>query len=620
MKTIGANYTGNGSCVFTVWAPEKESMTLLLLDPAERQIPMQRVEWGYFCAELTDVQPGTRYFFKPDGGKAHSDPASHFQPEGVHGPSAVVDHSAHDWQDQNWRGLPFRDLILYELHVGTFTPEGTFEAIIPRLDALMETGINALEILPVAQFPGTRNWGYDGVYLYSVQNSYGGPAGLKKLVDACHARGMAVFLDVVYNHMGPEGNYFSQFGPYFNSKYHTPWGDAINFDDEWSDGVRDYFSNNPLHWFEHYHIDGLRFDAIHAVFDMGAFHIWELVHQEVKLLEKRLGRSLHLVAESDLNDPRVIKTPEMGGFGFDAQWLDDFHHALYVLIHKEGKDRYGDFGQMEQLAKAYTDGFVVSGEYASFRKRKFGASSAGLPGDQFVVFNLNHDQVGNRVGGERLSVLVDFERQKVAAAAVLLSPYVPLLFMGEEYAEDAPFYYFVDHSEEALIRAVQEGRRDEFAAFGWTDDPKDPFEKTTFTNSILQWEKRTEGKHGIMLDWHRTLIELRRTEPVFQNVAKNDLRVTVLEQSGFVLDRQTADGQSHILSLFNLSDEAVSYALPTWASSWEKILDSKEPNWQEVVASETALLPAQAEPGQPISLPPCSVTLYRTHGPAASPF
>ncbi|WP_138993466.1 malto-oligosyltrehalose trehalohydrolase [Larkinella sp. C7] len=620
MKTIGANYTGNGSCIFTVWAPEKESMTLLLLDPAERQIPMQRVEWGYFCVEVTEVQPGTRYFFKPDGGKAYSDPASHFQPEGVHGPSAVIDHSAHAWQDQNWRGLPFCDLILYELHVGTFTPEGTFEAIIPRLDALMETGINALEILPVAQFPGTRNWGYDGVYLYSVQNSYGGPDGLKKLVDACHARGMAVFLDVVYNHMGPEGNYFSRFGPYFNSKYHTPWGDAINFDDEWSDGVRDYFSNNPLHWFEHYHIDGLRFDAIHAVFDMGAFHIWEQVHHEVKVLEKRLGRSLHLVAESDLNDPRVIKSPEMGGFGFDAQWLDDFHHALYVLIHKEGKDRYGDFGQMEQLAKAYTDGFVVSGEYASFRKRKFGASSAGLPGDQFVVFNHNHDQIGNRVGGERLSVLIDFERQKVAAAAVLLSPYVPLLFMGEEYAEEAPFYYFVDHSEEALIRAVQEGRRDEFASFGWTDDPKDPFDKATFTDSILQWEKRKEGKHRIMLEWHRTLIELRRTEPVLQNVAKNDLRVTVLGQSGFVLNRQTADGQSHILCLFNLSDEPVSYALPTWASSWDKILDSKDPMWLEAVASETALLPAQAEPGQPVSLPPCSVTLYRTHGSVASPF
>jgi maltooligosyltrehalose trehalohydrolase len=450
-----------------------------------------------------------------------------------------------------------------------------------------------------------------------VQDSYGGPEGLKKLVDACHAHGIAVFLDVVYNHMGPEGNYFSQFGPYFNDKYHTPWGNSINFDGDWSDGVRDYFSNNPLHWFEHYHIDGLRFDAIHAVFDMGAIHVWELIRHEVRQLEKRLGRSLHLVAESDLNDPKVIKTPELGGYGFNAQWLDDFHHALYVLLDKAGKNRYADFGQMEQLAKAYTDGFVISGEYVSFRKRKFGASSAGIPGDQFVVFNLNHDQVGNRVGGERLSLLVDFERQKIAAAAVMLSPYVPLLFMGEEYAEDAPFFYFVDHSEEELIHAVQEGRKNEFEAFGWGDDPKDPFDEATFTNSKLQWEKRTEGRHKIMLEWHRKLIDLRRTEPVLQNVSKKDIRVTVLGQSGFVLERQSIDGQDHILGLFNLSDEEISYQLPAWAASWNKILDSKDPQWMESKPSQPVVRTVQAEPAQTVSLPPCSVTVYAgksTHG------
>ncbi|GAB3323642.1 malto-oligosyltrehalose trehalohydrolase [Larkinella ripae] len=610
MKTIGANYTGEGRCVFTVWAPKKEKMTLHLVQPDDRQIPMQRVEWGYFQAEVTGVQPGTRYFFKPDDGNDYGDPASQFQPEGVHGPSAVVDQAAYAWQDQTWRGLPFRDLILYELHVGTFTPEGTFEAIIPRLKELAETGINAVELLPIAQFPGTRNWGYDGVYPYSVQDSYGGPDGLKKLVDACHAHGIAVFLDVVYNHMGPEGNYFNQFAPYFTDKYHTPWGNALNFDGPWADGVRDFFSNNALFWFEHYHIDGLRFDAIHEVFDMGAVPIWELIYHKVKQLEQQLGRTLHLVAESDLNNPRVIKKPDVGGYGFDAQWLDDFHHALYVLLDEAGRERYGDFGRMEQLAKAYTDGFVMSGEYATFRNRKFGASTAGIPGDRFVVFSINHDQVGNRVGGERLTHLVDFERQKLAAAAILLSPYVPMLFMGEEYGDEAPFFYFVDHSEEDLIKAVQEGRKKEFAAFSSDADSQDPFDEASFTKSRLQWHTRTTGKNRVLLEWHRKLIELRRTEPALKNVAKNDIRVTVLGQSGFVLHRQSVGGYDHIVALFNLSDEEIEGSLPGWTTSWQKLLDSKEGQWMEKGDDGKNRLPDQPAPGQRLSLSPCSVTVY----------
>ncbi|MFC5407686.1 malto-oligosyltrehalose trehalohydrolase [Larkinella bovis] len=610
-KNLGAGFSGPETVVFTVWAPKKKRMTIHLVHPVDRMVPMAKDNDGYFSVTVEGVRPGDRYFFRPDDERDYPDPASYFQPEGVHGPSEVVDHSAYAWQDATWRGLPFGDLVLYELHVGTFTPEGTFEAIIPRLDALVETGINALEIMPVAQFPGTRNWGYDGVYLYSVQHSYGGPEGLKKLVDACHARGIAVFLDVVYNHLGPEGNYFSQFGPYFTDRYQTPWGNAINFDGEWADGVRDYFSQNPLHWFEHYHIDGLRFDAIHAVFDGGAVSIWALIHENVKRLEHRLGRPLHLLAESDLNDPKVLRSPELGGFGFDAQWLDDFHHALYVLLDKAGKSRYGDFGRMEQLAKAYTDGFVMSGEYTAFRKRKFGASSAGIPGDRFVVFNLNHDQVGNRIGGERLSVLVDFERLKVAAAAVMLSPYVPLIFMGEEYGEDAPFFYFADHSEKDLIRAVKEGRKAEFAAFNADDEHLDPFAESTFMDSKLRWENRTAGKHRIMLNWHRTLIGLRRTEAVLQHVAKNGLQVTVLGSAGLVLHRQDPAGVNHLLALFNLSEEEVAYPLPDWISGWQKCLDSKEPQWLETAESAPAVLPAEPGPGQLLRLPPVSVTVYR---------
>ncbi|GAA4453721.1 malto-oligosyltrehalose trehalohydrolase [Nibrella saemangeumensis] len=612
MKTIGANYEGGGRCTFTVWAPEKEKMILHLVHPREQQIAMQPDEFGYFQTEVADVDPGTHYFFRPDDEQDYPDPASHFQPEGVHGPSAVVDHGTYAWQDSDWRGLPFKDLVLYELHVGTFTPEGTFEAIIPRLDYLVDTGINALELMPVSQFSGNRNWGYDGVFPYAVQDSYGGPEGLKKLVDACHQRGIAVFLDVVFNHLGPEGNYLGKFGPYFTDQYCTPWGDALNFDHDWSDGVRDYFSNNALHWFEQYHIDGLRLDAIHTIFDIGAISFWDLLHEKKSLLEQQLGRPLYLIAESDLNSAKVVKHPEAGGFGFTAQWLDDFHHALYVLIDESGKDRYADFGRMEQLAKAYTDGFVHSGEWVKFRKRRYGASSAGVAGDRFVVFNMNHDQVGNRVKGERLCLLVDFDRLKVAAAAVLLSPYVPMLFMGEEYADESPFFYFISHSDEALVKAVQEGRKEEFAAFGFDVAPPDPQAEDTFNQSKLRWEVRDKGKHRLIRQWHKELITLRRTHPVLQNVNKSDVHVNTMGQEGFALHRQSADGQQHLVCLFNLSDQEIAYIMPVWAETWEKLLDSTDAQWQEEGAAAGVRLPAQAEAGQPVSLPPVSLTLYRS--------
>ena len=327
----------NKKTSFTVWAPLKNSMTLHLLPPNEGVVEMVKDKEGYWQIAVDHLPNDTRYFFKPDGEQDLPDPASRYQPEGVHGPSQVIDHSEYKWQDVNWKNLPLEELIIYELHVGTFTPEGNFEAIIPRLDELKSLGINALELMPVSQFPGDRNWGYDGVYPYAVQNSYGGPTGLKKLVDACHQKGIAVFLDVVYNHLGPEGNYFSSFAPYFTNKYCTPWGDALNFDGDWSDGVRDYFSDNVLYWFEHYHIDGLRCDAIHMVFDNGAVNFWELTHNKVKAFEKKAGRPFYLIAESDLNSPKVIKTPDYGGYGFNAQWLDDFHHALYVLLDEKAK-------------------------------------------------------------------------------------------------------------------------------------------------------------------------------------------------------------------------------------------------------------------------------------------
>jgi maltooligosyltrehalose trehalohydrolase len=610
MKKLGAHYTGNGRCEFTVWAPEKKSMVLHLLGSEPRQLKMEADGFGYYCTEVKNVEPGLQYYFQPEGRKDVPDPASHYQPEGVHGPSSVVDHASFIWSDHAWRGIPFGDLILYELHVGTFTTPGTFEAVITHLDDLKAIGINAIELMPVAQFPGSRNWGYDAVYPYAVQNSYGGPEGLKKLVDTCHQKGMAVFLDVVYNHLGPEGNYFSEFAPYFTRKYSTPWGDAINFDGDWSDGVREYFSENPLHWFEHYHIDGLRIDAIHMVYDSGAIHFWELTHEKIRKLEQRLGRSLYTIAESDLNSPKVTKGSDNGGYCFSAQWLDDFHHSLYVLLDTRGKDRYVDFGTIEQLAKAYKEGFVHSGEYVKFRKRRHGASSAGVEGDKFVIFNLNHDQVGNRVKGERLCMLVDHERLKLAAAAIFLSPYIPMLFMGEEYADRSPFYYFVSHSDEALIKAVQEGRKKEFEEYKWDAEPPDPQSEKTFFDSKLNWSARNTGEHRIMLEWHQKLVAVRNEYKALKNFSKNDVHTYVIGTCGLVIHRQEPGGFQHMLCIFNFSEGPVEYVVPYIAQRWNKILDSREKRWVADEHYASWLMPSLLRSADTVQLPSLSVSVY----------
>lgn len=606
MNDAGAIYVDSSHCRFTVWAPLAKKATLHLTEPTERQVTLTKSRQGYFVAELENIAPGTRYFYRLGNGPDLPDPASHAQPLGVHGPSEVVAHHEYPWHDQAWRGLPLSELIFYELHVGTFTPQGTFEAIISRLDDLADTGVNAIELMPVAQFPGNRNWGYDGVYPYAPQNTYGGPAGLKKLVDACHQKGIAVFLDVVYNHLGPEGNYLAAYGPYFTKTYSIPWGQAINFDGEWADGVRDYILGNIAHWHDRYHIDGLRVDAVHMMYDNSAIHILEAANRVKEKIKQQSGRSFYLIAESDLNSPRIIKHPDGGGYGFDAQWLDDFHHAAYVLLDKQGKARYEDFGDPAQWAKAITDGFVFSGEYVKFRKRKFGSTSAGIPGDRFVAFNQNHDQVGNRVGGERLSVLVDFDRLRLAAAMTFLSPYIPMIFMGEEYAEEAPFFFFVNHSDPGLIRAVREGRKKEFAGFKTDAEPRDPQDEHTFTDCKLNWEARHNGKHAMMLAWHKKLITLRKTIPALQNFIKSNLQAHVIGQTGIALFRQPADAGEPLLCLFNLSGQDLAYTMPCTYPVWEKILDSSA---YSITPSPHAM-PMRAEAGETISLLPLSVSVY----------
>lgn len=579
-----------------------------LQDPEEK-IPLRKNEEGYFTGTLHHVEPGRKYYFNVDGGENLPDPASYHQPDGVHGPSQVVDHNRYQWHDDHWKGIPFKDLILYEVHIGTFTEAGTFEAAISYLDDLVDVGINAIEIMPVSQFPGNRNWGYDGVFPYAVQNSYGGQAELKKLVDACHQKGIAVFLDVVYNHIGPEGNYLSCYGPYFTNTYCTPWGDAINFDGAWSDAVKEYFCNNAMYWFQCFHIDGLRIDAVHMVFDNSAVYFWKLLHEKVIALQENVGRPLHLIAESDLNNPKVIHDPASGGYGFRAQWLDDFHHALYVMLDQNGRERYIDFESMEQVAKAYTDGFVHSGEYVKFRKRKHGISSAGIPGDKFVVFNLNHDQVGNRPMGERLSVLVDFDRLKLAAAAMLLSPYIPMLFMGEEYGDQTPFFYFVSHTDKKLIEAVRKGRKEEFKDFNTNGESPDPQDEKTFNDSKLKWHLRTEGQHVILLNWYKELIRLRKGIPALLNYNKNDIRAHIIDQSGLILLRCAPGGTNPVVCLFNFSEKERDVSIPFSGKRWVKILDSSDALYQPV-KSKTRRVPSEVLLHEIFTLPAVCVCVF----------
>jgi maltooligosyltrehalose trehalohydrolase len=574
----GALYLKNGRCSFTVWAPCLDRVDLRIVHPAGRDIPLQKDREGYWTVTADGVYPGTGYFFVLNNSSVRPDPGSYYQPEGVHGPSEVIDHGSFTWLDQSWKGIPPEEMILYELHAGTFTPEGTFTSIISRLDDLRDLGINALELMPVAQFPGERNWGYDGAYPYAVQNSYGGPDGLKTLVNACHQRSIAVILDVVYNHLGPEGNYLAEYAPYFTGTYRTPWGKAVNFDGAHSDGVRNYFVGNALYWFGRYHIDSLRLDAIHGIYDMSAQHILEELAEETEKFSAGHGRRRYLIAESDLNNPRVIRPRERGGYGIDAQWCDDFHHAMHVLLTGEQTGYYADFGGAARLKKSLEEAYVYTGQYSAYRKRRHGATASDNPASRFVVFSQNHDQIGNRLHGERLSSLAPFEALKLAAGIVFISPYIPLLFMGEEYGEETPFLYFVHHSDPELIRAVSEGRAREFKSFTRDREPPDPHSPETFTASILQWERRAEGKHNALLRFYQRLIGMRKNIPALSCCDKNSRKVSAHEEDKCIfLHRWYRD--SHIWGIFNFSKETTPVHIDSPEGIWTKQLDSSASEW-----------------------------------------
>ncbi len=611
---IGANYLGQTHCEFRVWAPLCRQVAIELLDAPPRTVPLSPKPGGYWAALIDGVEPGALYQVVLDGDQRWPDPASRCQPKGVHGPSQVVDPHAYAWGDglrpafgdRAWQGLPLADYILYELHVGTFTPEGTFDAIIPRLPVLKELGITAVELMPVAQFPGDRNWGYDGVYPFAVQSSYGGPDGLKRLVDACHQLGLAVVLDVVYNHFGPEGNYTGNFGPYVTQRYTTPWGSAINFDDAYSDGVRDFVLDNVRQWIVDYHIDGLRLDAVHAIYDFSATHILAEMKAVAEPLAAARGYPCYLMAESDLNDRRTIAPPKQGGHGLDAQWSDDFHHSLHTLLTGESGGYYEDFGSPEQWVKALQDGFVYDGVYSRHRQRRHGNDARDRPPQQFIVCAQNHDQVGNRMLGERLSTLVDFEALKLAAGAVLLSPYIPLLFMGEEYGETAPFLYFIDHGDADLVAAVREGRKREFAAFQTLGEPPDAASTDTFHRSKLHWEQRAKGQHGTLWRFYQTLMQLRRGIPA---LATGDGQPKAMiarctDPEGLIC-WQRWHHDSEVLVLMNIQPEPVSYR-PVLDGRWQRRLDSAGADWLGPGSEAVAVLETAVE----IRLQPQSFVLY----------
>jgi maltooligosyltrehalose trehalohydrolase len=570
---VGALISEGSHCVFTVWAPQCKKVETIIGGASH---VMTCDDQGYWTVTLENIQHGVSYLFRLDGGRKFPDPASRWQPHGVHGLSSVVDTSF-GWTDESWTGLELSDMIIYELHVGTFSNEGTFLGVINKLDYLKELGINAIELMPVSQFPGNRNWGYDGVYPFATHHDYGGPAGLKQLVNEAHSRGIAVILDVVYNHQGPEGNYLSEYGPYFTDKYRTGWGKAINFDDAWCDGVRHFYWQNAQMWLDEFHVDGLRLDAVHAIWDFSAKHFLEVLVEKVNELENRSKRKKILIAEFDLNNPRYISPLSKGGYGLDGQWVDEFHHALHSLVTGEVDGYYEDFGEIDHLIKSLQDSYVYTGQYSKHRKKHFGATPINNPYTQFVAFSQNHDQIGNRRLGDRLTQQISFEGQKLVAAAVLLSPHVPLLFMGEEYGEKNPFQYFISHTDEALVKIVQEGRKKEFSYFNWQGDVPDPQAVETFLSCKLSWNI-LNGEHALLLSYYTYLISLRKQRIALKGTSRNDLKVFQIPDRKIIGMERTFESD-YILIFFNF-EKNVSRFLYKNIGGLKLFFDSSAAHWK----------------------------------------
>lgn len=594
-ERLGAVPRADGSTAFLVWAPAAQRVEVELLAEAARRIALEPLARGYHGAAISGVGAGARYRLVLDGGDGVPDPASRAQPEGVHGPSEVVDLARDRPALDGWSGIAMEDLVVYELHVGTFSAAGTFDAIVPRLPALKELGITAIELLPIAQFPGARNWGYDGVQPFAVQDSYGGVQGLRRLVDACHREGIGVLVDVVYNHFGPEGNYLGKFGPYFTDHYRTPWGSAINFDKPGADEVRRYFVEHALFLVEDCGVDGLRLDATHAIHDRTAMPFLEEITRIVHERAAAAGRHALMIAESNQNDPRYVQ-PAGQGFGMDGFWSDDLHHALHVALTGERDGYYVDFDDLDLLARAWAQGLGYQGQRSRYRGRRQGRAAGGLEPWRVVVAIQNHDQIGNRMLGERIAALVPREALPLAAATVLLSPCTPLLFMGEEHGEKQPFLYFTSHGDPELAEAVRAGRKREFSSFAWQGEAPDPQAVETFERSRLT----PPDADGLRLrETYRELLALRRTLPAGQG------RAQVLPGRVVLAQRGSGEGAATVLLHFGKDAVDVDLAAAGVPSAgWRRVWDSH---------GEASAVPAQivADGGLGVRLLPWQAVVLR---------
>jgi maltooligosyltrehalose trehalohydrolase len=531
----GALRQADGSVLWRIWAPQQSAVSLVTFAGEHREeTPMTPEGCGYFVHRRAAAQEGLRYAYKPADGRDYPDPASRWQPEGVHRPSALFLPDRYQWSDSGWRGISREELVIYELHVGTFTPEGTFAAIVPRLPELLELGVTAIELMPVAQFPGKRDWGYDAAYPFAVQHGYGGPRGLQQFIDAAHQSGMAVLLDVIYNHLGPEGSYAGTFGPYFTDRYHTPWGKAINYDGAYSDPVRQFVVDNARMWVRDFHADGLRLDAVQTIYDFSPRHILADIQAGVEPEAAAARRRVHVIAETDQNDVRLIRPRGRGGYQLDGVWSDDFHHIVHALLTGERDGYYEDFGRREQLAKAYNDVFVFDGCYSPFHHRRKGTRVGGFDRSHFVVCLQNHDQVGNRARGDRLVTLIPPPAQRLACGLLLLSPCLPLLFMGEEYGETNPFAFFSSFEDPQIVEGVRRGRREEFATlrFKWGIEIPDPQAAETFAAAKLSWSWPEGSPRAQLRQLYRDLLAARRQWPALRDRGQTFARLVGPDVAG----------------------------------------------------------------------------------------
>ncbi|MBZ9638219.1 malto-oligosyltrehalose trehalohydrolase [Streptomyces sp. PSKA30] len=557
---------------FEVWAPQAGRVTLHC-DGATRAMERDPERAGWWTGEA-EARDGTRYGFALDDGPVRPDPRARRQPDGPDGLSAVVDHGRHAWRTE-WSGRPLQGAVLYELHVGTYTREGTLDAAAERLGHIAELGVTHVQLMPLCPFPGRHGWGYEGVSLWAVHEPYGGPEALKRFVDRAHELGLGVVLDVVHNHLGPSGNYLPEFGPYFTDRHHTPWGVTVNLDAPGSDEVRAFLVGSALAWLRDYRLDGLRLDAVHALADTRACHFLEELSTAVDALAAETGRPLFLVAESDLNDPRLITAREEGGLGVHAQWNDDFHHALHTALTGESQGYYADFAHapLKALAKTLTGGYFHDGTYSSFRGRRHGRplDRARVAAHRLLGYSQTHDQVGNRAQGDRLSATLSPGLLACAAAVTLTGPFTPMLFMGEEWAAGTPWQFFTDHTDPALAESVRRGRRREFAAHGWAEeDVPDPQDPATRDRSCLDWSEPDNEPHARVLAWYRRLIALRHEQPDLTDPDLSDIKVAYDEEARWLAFRR-----GDVCVAVNLGKETATIPLGTRPAqvlaAWEPV-------------------------------------------------